>query len=118
MSKYDAMYAEKLMSVEQALSLIKDRDYMFSAQAAGEPVAILEHMQYLKQTGVKDTYMNTCLPLRDYAWLHDKEMVGVMSHNGWFFTGPLRKSQKEGLTSDIPQLHVYFAQEPGPPGTV
>ena len=77
MSKYDEMYAKKVMTAEQALGLIKDHDYIFSAQAAGEPAAILDKMQYLKQTGVKDVIMNTCLPLKDYPWLHDRR-CGVL----------------------------------------
>ena len=103
MSKYDEMYEKKVMTAEQALGLIKDHDYIFSAQAAGEPAAILDKMQYLKQTGVKDVIMNTCLPLKDYPWLHDQEMRGIMDHNGWFFNAGCRVSQKEHLTSAIPQ---------------
>lgn len=103
MTKYEEMYAAKLMTAEQALELIQDNDYIFSAQAAGEPAAILDKMQHLKETGVKNTIMNTCLPLKDYAWLHDQEMKGIMDHNGWFFSGALRKSQKKKMTSDVPQ---------------
>lgn len=103
MTMQEAMYAQKLMTAEQALELIQDNDYIFSAQAAGEPAAILDKMQYLKKTGVKNTMLNTCLPLKDYPWLHDQEMKGVMAHNGWFFSGACRQSQKEKLTSDIPQ---------------
>ena len=35
------MYNEKRMTAEQALDLIKDNDYIFSGQAAGERGAIL-----------------------------------------------------------------------------
>lgn len=37
------------MTAEQALQLIQSRDYMFSAQASGEPAAILDKLQYLKK---------------------------------------------------------------------
>lgn len=103
MTQYETMYEQKKMTAEQALQLIQDHDYMFSAQASGEPAAILDKLQYLKETGVKDTIINTCLPLKDYPWLHDQEMKGTMFHNGWFFCGPLRQSQKEKLTSAVPQ---------------
>ena len=79
------MYNEKRMTAEQALDLIKDNDYIFSAQAAGEPAAILSKLQHLKETGVKNTTLNTCLPLQYYEAFKDPEMKGVMSHNGWFF---------------------------------
>lgn len=103
MGKYEEMYAQKVMTAEQALGLIHDNDYIFSAQAAGEPAAILDKMQCLKKLGVKNTTLNTCLPLKDYPWLHDQDMKGVMDHNGWFFSGACRQSQKEKLTSAIPQ---------------
>ena len=47
MNKFEKMYEEKKMTAEQALSLIQDYDYMFSAQAAGEPAAIMSKLQYL-----------------------------------------------------------------------
>lgn len=103
MKQWDIMYAEKKMSTEQALALIQNNDYMFSAQAAGEPAAILDHMQYLKTTEIKGAILNTCLPLRDYPWLHDEDMKGIMEHNGWFFSGPCRASQKQRLSSAVPQ---------------
>lgn len=103
METFKKMYKEKLMTSEQALELIKDGDYMFSAQAAGEPAEILSHLQHLKKTGVKNTTLNTCLPLQYYDAFKDPEMVGVMSHNGWFFCGALRDAHKNKLVSAIPQ---------------
>ena len=58
------MYKQKLKTADEALELIQDNDYIFSAQAAGEPEAILSHLQHLKETGVKNTTLNTCLPLK------------------------------------------------------
>lgn len=97
------LYNEKVMSAEKALELIKDGDYIFSAQAAGEPAAILSKMQYLKETGVKGCNINTCLPLQDYAIFKDKEMKGILDHNGWFFSKALREAHEDKLVSAIPQ---------------
>ena len=97
------MYNEKRMTAEQALDLIKDNDYIFSAQAAGEPAAILSKLQHLKETGVKNTTLNTCLPLQYYEAFKDPEMKGVMSHNGWFFGAGLRDAHKYKMVSAIPQ---------------
>lgn len=44
------------MSPEKLLELIQDNDYIFVAQAAAEPAAILSHMQHLKNTGVKNAW--------------------------------------------------------------
>lgn len=103
MTRYEEMYASKIVTAEQSVELLHDGDYIFSAQAAAEPAAILDKLQHLKEIGVKNTTLNTCVPLKDYPWLHDPEMAGVLKHKGWFFTAPCRVSQKEKLTSAVPQ---------------
>lgn len=103
MNKYYEMYNSKKMTAEQALGLIRDGDCLFSAQAAGEPQAILSKLQHLKKTGVKNIVLNTCLPLRYYDAMKDPEMVNIMQHNGWFFTAGLRDAHKSRLVSAVPQ---------------
>lgn len=103
MNSFELMYSEKLKTPEQALELIQDGDYMFSAQAGGEPAAILSHLQHLKKIGVKNTTLNTCLPLQYYEAFKDPEMQGVMSHNGWFFSAALRDAHTKKMVSAIPQ---------------
>lgn len=100
---YQSIYQSKKKSPEKLLELIRDRDYIFVAQAAAEPAAILSHMQHLKNTGVKDVILQTCLPIQNYPVFHDHEMDGILFHNGWFFNANLRKAQKDRLVSDIPQ---------------
>lgn len=103
MKTVQKLYEEKKMTADQALDLIKDGDYIFSAQAAGEPEAILNHLQHLKETGVKGCILNTCLPIRPYPAFHDQEMKGICDHNSWFFNGDLRQAHKEKMVSAIPQ---------------
>lgn len=100
---FQEIYRQKLKTAEEALELIQDGDYIFSAQAAGEPEALLSRLQHLKETGVRDTTLNTCLPMKYYPAMQDPEMKGVMSHNGWFFSAGLRDAQKKQLVSDVPQ---------------
>ena len=103
MNQYQELYKKKRMSAEQALELIQDGDSMFSAQAAAEPQAILSKLQHLKETGVKGTTLNSCLPIQYYDAMKDPEMAGIMSHNGWFFTAGLRDAQKNKLGSAVHQ---------------
>ena len=103
MNQYQELYKKKRMSAEQALELIQDGDSMFSAQAAAEPQAILSKLQHLKETGVKGTTLNSCLPIQYYDAMKDTEMAGIMSPNGWFFTAGLRDAQKKKLVSAVPQ---------------
>ena len=52
MNTYAEQYQKKRMTAAQALELIQDRDYLFSAQAAAEPREILSNLQHLKESGV------------------------------------------------------------------
>jgi len=103
MKPFQEQYQNKRMSAEQLLELIEDNDYIFTAQAAGEPDEILAHLQHLKKTGVKNVVLQTCLPVKDYPVFHDPEMQGILTHNGWFFNAHLRRAHEERLVSDIPQ---------------
>lgn len=100
---YQDLYNEKLMSADQALELIRDGDHIFSAQATAEPIELMSHLQHLKETGVKDCRLFTCLPLRDYPCFHDRELKKVLDHHAWFMSAGLRKSYEEGLVSPVPQ---------------
>lgn len=97
------IHDEKVMTAKEALKLIKNKDYIFCAQAAGEPIEIMSNLEYLKETGVKDCRLNTCLPLRDYDYFHDPEMKGILDHNAWFMSAGLRRAYQERLVSPIPQ---------------
>lgn len=97
------IYQSKRMSAEQALELIRDGDHIFSAQAAAEPIELMSHLQHLKETGVKNCRLTTCLPLRDYPCFHDQEMKQVLDHHAWFMSAGLRRSYEEGLVSPVPQ---------------
>lgn len=97
------LYNTKCMSADQALELIRDGDHIFSAQATAEPIELMSHLQHLKETGVKDCRLSTCLPLRDYPCFHDRELKKVLDHHAWFLSPGLRKAYEEGLVSPVPQ---------------
>lgn len=103
MTDNKTIYDQKIKTVAEALDLIKDGDYIFSAQATAEPVEIMSNLQHLKETGVKDCVLITCLPLRDYDCFHDQEMKGILDHHAWFMSAGLRKSYQEKLVSPVPQ---------------
>lgn len=97
------IYQSKLMTADKALELIRDGDHIFSAQATAEPVELMSHLQHLKETGVKNCRLTTCLPLKDYPCFHDQEMKNVLEHHAWFMSAGLRRSYEEGLVSPVPQ---------------
>lgn len=111
---YQSIYQSKKKSPEKLLELIRDRDYIFVAQAAAEPAAILSHMQHLKNTGVKDVILQTCLPIQNYPVFHDHEMDGILFHNGWFFKcQPPQGSKGAPCQRHSPTFHQRAAQDAG-----
>ena len=66
------LYQEKKMSAEQVLDHIQSKDFIVCAQAAAEPAALLQKMEYLKTTGVQDVLFSSCVPAQDYSFFHDE----------------------------------------------
>ena len=58
MSKYIDLYNQKKKTAAGAIEMIRNRDWIFTAQAAAEPVGILQELQHLKDTGVRDIILN------------------------------------------------------------
>ena len=106
MQTVQEIYQSKGKTANEALDLIQDGDYMFSAQAAGEPTESMSHLQHLKETGVKGCHLNTCLPLKDYPVFHDQEMKGILDHNAWFMSAGLRKAYKEKMVSPVLKVQL------------
>lgn len=111
MTEFQTLYEQKKTSAKGVLDHIQSRDYIFSAQAAGEAQAILDELQYLKETGVKDCILNTCLPLKDYPAFHDPELKGIVDHYGWFFNANLRKAHEQGLVNAFPQRSTTILKQ-------
>lgn len=97
------IYNSKCMSANQALELIRDGDHIFSAQAAAEPIELMNALSHLKETGVKNCRLTTCCPIGDFPCFHDPELKGILEHHAWFMTPALRKAYEEGLVSPVPQ---------------
>lgn len=57
MSKYIDLYNQKKKTAAGAIEMIRNRDWIFTAQAAAEPVGILQELQHLKDTGVQGYYI-------------------------------------------------------------
>ncbi len=79
------MYESKKMSAKDALKLIEDRDCIIVGQVASSPTTILNELQVLKEYGVKDSIMVSCLPIENWPAMENPEMVGVCDQQSWFF---------------------------------
>lgn len=102
-NNFEKEYQSRLKSPTEALDLIEDKSWLFSAQAAGEPAAVLDHLGHLKETGVKDIKLSTCLPIKAFNAFHDPELAKIVEHNGWFFNADLRNAHKDKLVFATPQ---------------
>ena len=101
------LYQEKKMSAEQVLDHIQSKDFIVCAQAAAEPAALLQKMEYLKTTGVQDVLFSSCVPAQDYSFFHDPEMKGIVNHASWFFSaGLLQAGEKQ--SSDEAAQRTFF----------
>lgn len=103
MKTVNELYEEKKKTADELIEMIQDNDYVFSAQAAGEPAAIMDRLQHLKNTGVHGVTLNTCLPIKAYPAFHDPDLEGILDHNSWFFNGDLRKAHHEHRVYAVPQ---------------
>lgn len=96
-------YKNKVRTAEESLDLIKSKDIIFTAQAAGAPMSILNELHLLKERDVEDTVLLTCLPLEYFPAMDDPELKGILTHESWFFSPWQRKTHKDKFVSAIPQ---------------
>lgn len=73
MNRYQEEYNRKKMSARQVLENIQSRDFVFTPMAASCPDALMGELQHLKDTGVKDVILQSCIPSVDYPVFHDPE---------------------------------------------
>ena len=107
---YGAEYAAKLVSVDEALSHIKDNDVLGAGAAANEPAGLLGRLHTLngKVHGLK-YYCG--LGMRDYPFLSDPACQESFSTDCIFMMGAGRASHRKGLTNAFPgNLHNGFGR--------
>ena len=102
---YRAQYASKLVSVDEALSHIKDGDIIGAGAAANEPAELLSRLHTLngKVHGLK---FISGLGMRDYPFLSDPACQESFTTDCIFMMGAARASHRRGLTNCFPaSLH-------------
>ena len=100
-------YKDKLITVQEAVNLVKSGDYIVTGLGAAGAVLFQNHLHEVADK-VKDVIISTCLPMYEYPCLNDPQYRHSFIHEGWFYTGPMRKAQKHGATSFIPNM-LHFA---------
>jgi len=100
-------YKDKLISVQQALAMIKSNDVIVTGLGAAEAKATLSQLHTIADI-VKNVKTTTCLPMDNPAYFMNPEYKDSFTMDAWFYTGPLRKAHKNGNISFIPN-HLHLA---------
>ncbi|MGC9358118.1 MAG: acetyl-CoA hydrolase/transferase family protein [Anaerolineae bacterium] len=98
-------YQRKLLSIPEAVGLVKSGQSISAAMCASEPVGLLSDLE--NHAGrLHNVTVVMCLPMRQYGFYTRPEMAGHFFLENWFYGAPDRKAHKLGLVSYIPNnLH-------------
>lgn len=108
MDDFLKIYKEKVKSIPDALALIKSNDVIIVAQAAAEPIDLLDNLHTIKNNGVKGVDVQTCLPMKNYEFIKNPELKDCIFNHSWYYTKALREAQKNGNATYTPQ-HAHIA---------
>ncbi len=101
------MKEAKLITVEDALQLVKDNDIIVSAMAGAEPKLFLSKLHTIADR-VKGVRVTNCLPFDNSEYFTNEAYEGSFSVDSWFYSGSLRKAHHRGTVSFIPN-HLHLA---------
>ena len=97
---------KKIITVDQALSLIKSGDEIVSGLAAAESRVILSRLHEISDR-VKGASVVTCLPMGQYDFFSKKEYGDAFLMEGWFYSGVMRKLHHNGNITFLPN-HLHY----------
>lgn len=100
-------YSSKLITVEQALDLVRDGDNITVGLGANEPPAFLSNLHHIADR-VSEVTVTDCLPTVMGEYLSEENIRSSFKVDCWFSTPPLRKLWSTGRISFIPN-HLSLA---------
>lgn len=102
---FKPMYAEKLLSIPDAVGLLRSGQRVVAAMCASEPVGLLSELEHHTDQ-LEDVHVFMCLPMRQYGFYTKPEMLGHFFLENWFYGVPDRKAHSLGMVSYVPNnLH-------------
>ena len=126
-------YASKTISVDRALSLIKDHDVITMGLGANEPPSFLKNLHKVADD-VEDVTIQNCLSMVPGEYLAEANLRKAFQIETWFMTPALRRLSSTGRISYIPNsirlaglrrnyhrpstILVSLASTPGPDGLI
>ncbi|MFV0352407.1 MAG: acetyl-CoA hydrolase/transferase family protein [Oscillospiraceae bacterium] len=100
-------YSSKKITIEQALDMVKDNDLITVGMAAAEPVEFLNKLHTIADR-VKDVTITSCLPTVIGDYLKEENILKAFKLESWFYSPIVRKLQKTGRVSFLPN-NLHFA---------
>jgi acyl-CoA hydrolase len=98
-------FSGKIISVEKALSLVKDGDHIVTGLCTAEPRDFLTNLHKIVDRGVKNAIVSNCLTMTDGRYLTDPDYAGKIELNSWFYSPIVRRNSD--TVSFIPN-HLHF----------
>jgi len=99
-------YKEKVITLEQALDMIKPDMNVVTGLGAGEAQLIMNNIHTIADR-VRNVTITNCLSMAHGDFLGE-DYAESFNIDGWFFSPPLRKAFKNGNISFIPN-HLHLA---------
>lgn len=99
----------KYVSINEALALVKDNDYIVTGLGSAEGREFMTNLHTIADR-VKGVMVSNCLPMGAYEFMVNPEYKESFTTEGWFYTPILRKAHKNGNVSFIPN-HLHLASK-------
>ncbi|MGM9973195.1 MAG: acetyl-CoA hydrolase/transferase family protein [Clostridiaceae bacterium] len=99
-------YKDKLVTIEEALALVKSDDVIVTGLGASEAQGFMNNIHTIAGR-VKNVTITNCLPMSRGEFLQE-EYKDVFNIDGWFYSPALRKAHGNGNVSFIPN-HLHLA---------
>ncbi len=94
-------YQHKIITVDQALKLVKSGDVIVSGMMAAEGRSFLSRLHEIDSSITNITVTN-CLPIIDAQFFTNPEYASRFLTDSWFYSGSLRKATAHGAVTYIP----------------
>lgn len=99
-------YSSKLISVEQALSMVNSNDVIVTGLGAAEAGAFMGQLHTIADR-VENVTITNCLPTHP-SKIYEPQYADSFNVDGWFYAPQLRKAHANGNMSYIPN-NLHFA---------
>lgn len=96
----------KIITVDEALKLVKSNDHIFTGLGAGEGREFLSKLHTLHGK-VQNITVTNCLPMMDYEFYMNPTYKDTFKLAGWFYNAGMRKAHANGNVSFVPNVLHY-----------